>query len=106
MVNFTQPSGTAGNNVFTAILTGSVSSLQNGGVFLNFDNTAHLFSSAAGPFTLTINDVSINPGQTIGISGQIQAVPEPATWGMMLLGFAGIGFVMRRKRQPALAQLA
>jgi hypothetical protein len=34
------------------------------------------------------------------------AVPEPATWGMMLLGFAGIGFVMRRQRRPALAQLA
>jgi len=34
------------------------------------------------------------------------AVPEPATWGMMLLGFAGIGFVLRRQRRPALAQLA
>jgi hypothetical protein len=26
------------------------------------------------------------------------AVPEPATWAMMLLGFAAIGFKMRRKR--------
>ena len=26
------------------------------------------------------------------------AVPEPATWAMMLLGFAGIGVAMRRKR--------
>jgi hypothetical protein len=25
-------------------------------------------------------------------------VPEPATWGMMLLGFAGIGMAMRRRR--------
>lgn len=31
------------------------------------------------------------------------AVPEPATWAMMLLGFAGIGLVMRRR--PVLAQL-
>ena len=27
------------------------------------------------------------------------AVPEPATWAMMLLGFGGIGMVMRRKRR-------
>jgi hypothetical protein len=34
------------------------------------------------------------------------AVPEPATWALMLLGFGGIGFAMRRRRKPALAQLA
>lgn len=34
-------------------------------------------------------------------------VPEPATWGMMLLGFAGIGFAMRRNRRTnALMQVA
>jgi hypothetical protein len=34
------------------------------------------------------------------------AVPEPATWAMMLLGFGGIGTAMRRGRKPALAQIA
>ena len=35
------------------------------------------------------------------------SVPEPGTWGMMLLGFAGLGLVMRRSRKKiALAQLA
>lgn len=29
------------------------------------------------------------------------ALPEPSTWGMMLLGFAGIGFAMRRSRRRA-----
>lgn len=29
------------------------------------------------------------------------AVPEPATWAMMLLGFGGIGFAMRRSRKQA-----
>jgi hypothetical protein len=35
-------------------------------------------------------------------------VPEPATWGMMLLGFAGIGMAMRRsrRRSGALMQIA
>lgn len=37
----------------------------------------------------------------------IAAVPEPATWAMMLLGFAGIGFAMREKRRnQALPQVA
>jgi hypothetical protein len=36
----------------------------------------------------------------------INAVPEPATWAMMLLGFGGIGMAMRRRRQPTLAQVA
>ena len=31
------------------------------------------------------------------------AVPEPSTWAMILLGFAGIGFMAyRRKSKPAL----
>lgn len=33
----------------------------------------------------------------------VTAVPEPSTWAMMLLGFAGIGFMAyRRKTKPAL----
>ena len=36
------------------------------------------------------------------ISG-VDAVPEPSTWAMLLLGFAGLGFVAhRRKLRPAL----
>ena len=35
------------------------------------------------------------------------AVPEPATWAMMLLGFAGVGWQIRRQRRTAtIAQLA
>jgi len=39
--------------------------------------------------------------QLFGIA--ISAVPEPASWAMMMLGFGGIGFAMRRNRQPVLA---
>jgi len=34
------------------------------------------------------------------------AVPEPAAWALMILGFAGIGFVMRRQAKVALPQVA
>ena len=33
------------------------------------------------------------------------AVPEPATWAMMLVGFGGIGVAMRRKRRTSTARL-
>ena len=51
--------------------------------------------------------------QLNGISGEgtpttNRAVPEPATWALMLLGFGGIGMSMRRSRKskPALMQVA
>jgi hypothetical protein len=41
------------------------------------------------------------------LPGTPPAVPEPATWAMMLIGFAGVGISMRRRRrQPALMQIA
>jgi PEP-CTERM motif len=37
----------------------------------------------------------------------VSAVPEPSTWAMMLLGFAGVGFMAyRRKSKPALMAAA
>ena len=38
--------------------------------------------------------------------GGVPPVPEPATWAMMLLGFGVVGYSMRRRRTPALSQLA
>lgn len=35
----------------------------------------------------------------VGAIPQTGAVPEPATWGMMLIGFAGIGISLRRRRR-------
>jgi hypothetical protein len=46
-------------------------------------------------------------GGTAGYGGDlttaaIAAVPEPATWAMMLIGFAGVGYMaMRKRRQGA-----
>jgi hypothetical protein len=38
-----------------------------------------------------------NPGDAGGVS--ITAVPEPATWAMMFLGFGGLGVAMRSQRR-------
>lgn len=38
---------------------------------------------------------------TIAISGRNIAVPEPATWGLMLVGFGGMGALLRNRRRTA-----
>jgi hypothetical protein len=36
-------------------------------------------------------------------NGVVPGVPEPATWAMMLIGFAGLGLALRRKQRVATA---
>lgn len=108
LVSFSAPAASnPPNTMFETLLQGTVTGVNAGGVFVNFDNTPLLFNSAAGQFTFTINDVSVASNSAAQfISGQIQAaVPEPGTWAMMLLGFGAIGVAMRRRRKPLL-QLA
>jgi hypothetical protein len=40
------------------------------------------------------------------VDGAVSPVPEPSTWAMMILGFAGIGFTAFRKRKNGLALAA
>ena len=56
----------------------------------------------------TLSGLGLTPGiyvYTWGLGGdadsltvQIGAVPEPSTWAMMILGFAGVGFIVYRRR--------
>jgi choice-of-anchor C domain-containing protein len=57
----------------------------------------------SGPTTLSFTSADTNTsyGPVIG-DVSISAVPEPATWAMMVLGFFGIGFMAHRRRsKPA-----
>lgn len=69
------------------------------------------FLSGLG-FNPNVNDTySVNlsaGGHSLTTFAQVGtgAVPEPATWAMMLVGFGAIGFQMRRKRHGTLAQIA
>jgi hypothetical protein len=75
-------------------------------------NTSEILSIGGAPGNNTgdVNVSGVN-GCCIGFSTSytvgspmIAAVPEPSTWAMMILGFAGIGFLAYRRRQsgPAL----
>jgi hypothetical protein len=42
-------------------------------------------------------------GSDFALVDQVAAVPEPSTWAMLLIGFAGVGFITyRRRNQNAL----
>ena len=61
----------------------------------------------AGQYTLTINGNNSNTGSLGGtITISAAAVPEPATWAMMLIGFGAVGWQLRRRTRPVLAQAA
>jgi hypothetical protein len=66
-------------------------------------------SLAPGNYRLAVNgtDTLQNGGSFAGtVTILTAAVPEPATWAMMLLGFGAIGLSMRKRRRPVLAQIA
>lgn len=104
-VEFTAPFTINGGSTatFTSTLTGAVSN-ENGGVFIDFNNTPQnfTFSNAnfTGSFSMFVNDVSLSPGQTASLTGRISAsqqpVPEPAT--IAALGVGAIGLLRRRSR--------
>jgi hypothetical protein len=65
------------------------------------DNVA----SITNPQTLRVNYTSTSSGSAAGtVSFTAAAVPEPATWALMILGFGVVGYAMRRRPAVRFAQ--
>lgn len=78
---------------------------DSGTITLNFSQAPNQVDLSN--FLLKYQSIPGPNGTTLSALGTPQsAVPEPATWAMMLIGFAGIGASMRRRRKPILAQIA
>jgi hypothetical protein len=59
--------------------------------------------SVNSPFSISAGQNDVHLYGTLSYNGAVSAVPEPSTWAMLLLGFAGVGFMAyRRKSKPAL----
>ena len=113
---FTLPSLGSGSGSVSTSFASSLVELQFTEVtFSNGTDTflLDIVTTASGQ-TVTANGLPIFAGALntltfkYDVTGQIgsyggnltfAAVPEPGTWALMLLGFAGIGLVMRRRRK-------
>ena len=99
---------TSGNYDFTYDMTlassfnpGFLNNGINGGNVTTARNT--LFNGIiGGQAYLNIHTSRFPSGE---IRGQLTAAPEPGTWAMMLIGFAGVGLAMRRRRTVVMAKL-
>ncbi|MBN8849414.1 MULTISPECIES: choice-of-anchor C family protein [unclassified Sphingomonas] len=60
----------------------------------NASTTLSFASQDAGPFGAALDNVSLLIGG---------GVPEPATWGLMILGFGGIAGAMRRRKATGMS---
>ena len=101
------------DNAATMFLDGVQVASLTGYLTANF-STLHAFSFNAGVGAHTLEFAVLNdnnpahPGVADGplalrVDAIAQAVPEPSTWAMILLGFAGVGFLSyRRKSRHAL----
>lgn len=69
---------------------------QFGTEFFPLTSAFFVFEIGAGPIG-QISGATVN--YTITIDGNLSALPEPSTWAMMILGFAGIGFMTYSKRR-------
>jgi hypothetical protein len=109
---FTENNTTASYAVSTFngyIITDVTNSLITG---VSLDSLSTVPGVVASDIAFSANSVSLNvSGLTVPANDQIildvtfaSPVPEPATWALLLLGFAGIGFVAyRRNSKPALS---
>ena len=90
----------AGNNGQVDLIdtSGNITTIATGGTRLDYaapdsTNGSLLFDSSNQVFRLSCDGCSIGSPPITG------GVPEPTTWAMMLLGFAGIGFMAYRRKQ-------
>ena len=96
------------SNGTTETYTGgqAISDLANGNQTSPVTNGRLTFRPDAGVYITSIDLRSTGQALELDNFGVIAAVPEPATWGMMLLGFGAMGVSLRRRRRslPTLAQ--
>jgi len=118
-LNFSQPgAATPDQPIFTALLDTSFIFIGNT-LDIAFPDTATQFTFDGGTFQVVISDVHLastffNGGHdtsnlvgNVTVTAAVAAVPEPSTWAMMILGFAGVGFMAyRRKSHGAALRIA
>jgi hypothetical protein len=71
-------------------------------IYISFEITNGL--TGYGSFSYSYENTFLGGGQVVydltplTLRVQVSGVPEPSTWAMMILGFAGVGFMAYRRR--------
>ena len=94
---------------FTANLTGVVQSAADGSLTIDFNNAPSVFTvsldgNVISTFSIIVDDIVIEPGETANIVGTVQGseVPEPMTILMFSAGLAGARIAVRKRRKTSL----
>jgi hypothetical protein len=88
---FISSPGDAGPGTFTATSPFNFAAVHQGTAEIAFFFATPQTSITFGPNTPQLSGINFYSLAT--------AVPEPSTWGMMLIGFAGLGFAFRQSRR-------
>ena len=88
---FISSPGNAGAGTFTATSPFNYAAVHQGQAEIVFFYATPQTSITFGADTPQLSGINFYRG--------VSAVPEPATWGMMLLGFLGLGFAFRHSRR-------
>ncbi len=70
---------------------------QTGSAYFNAGSQFYTLSLATGAATLV---GSLGSGELVGLTAGAE-VPEPSVWALMILGFGGVGVMVRRRRTLA-----
>jgi hypothetical protein len=95
-------------DVATTFFAGNAGDVQNDGFYgsawLNASYSKLAILVAPGSYSFSITgqgEGGIPAGLGVRLDTVRSAVPEPATWGMMILGFGMVGLTARRRRMVA-----
>ena len=101
----------AGTGGFSLLTGGDFRTLLLSSSFLTYDGVSSIAAVTGSAVALPYNFSSNTDQFTVTSASNLKfsataAVPEPATWAMMILGFGAIGAILRYRRRAAKVSFA